>query len=123
MIEEMEDLQETYSRTGTFKLGDRKERCDRLNGMVHSGHETVTCDALANYNTEAEAMRKVRGFDIATDWQDVPALVIRTISIDKIRFHDVGKEIVLAEGKIRIWKDREKIRKRLSEAMLAVIQR
>ena len=98
MIEVMEDLQETYPGAGTFKLGDSKELNDRLNGLIRSGHKTAACDALANYNTEPEAMPKVGSCDVATDWQDVPALVIRTIRVYKIRLCDVNEETVLAEG-------------------------
>ena len=112
MIEEMEDLQETYLRVGNFKLGDSKELCDRLNGMVRLGHKTVTCHALVNYNTEPEAMPKVGRCHIAADWQDVPALVIHSICVDKIRFRDVGKEIALAEGEnsdLEGWREDQKV--------------
>lgn len=98
MTEEMEDLQDPYPGAGTFKLGDSEELCDRLNGFVQSDHKTAPCDALANYNTEPEAMPKVGRCDIATDWQDVPALAIRKTRVDKIRFCDVSEETALAEG-------------------------
>ena len=98
MTEEMEDLQDTYLEAGTFKLGDSEELCDRLNGLVRFGHKTASCDALENYNTEPEAMPKVGRCDIATDWQDVPALVIRTTRVDKICFCDVSDGTALAEG-------------------------
>ena len=98
MIEEMEDLQETYPGAGTFRLGDSRKLCDRLNGLVRSGHKTATCDAPANYNNEPNAMPKVGRCDITTDWQDVPTLVICTISVEKIRFCDVSLKIDLATG-------------------------
>jgi uncharacterized protein YhfF len=98
MIEEVEDLQETYCGAETFKLGDSKELWDRLGGLVRSGYKAATYDALANYNTEPEAMPKVGRCDITTEWQAVPALFIRTIRIDKTHFCDVSEEIALAEG-------------------------
>jgi uncharacterized protein YhfF len=112
MIEEMEDLQETHPRAGKFKLGDSKELCDRLNGMVRLGHKTVTCHALVNYNTEPEAMPKVDRCHIAAYWQVVPALVIGSICVDEIRFRDVGKEIALAEGEnldLEGWREDQKV--------------
>ena len=98
MMEEMENLQDTYLGAGTFKLGDSEELCDLLNGLVRFGHKTASCDALVNYNTEPQAMPKIGRCDIATDWQNVPALVIRTTRVDKTRFCDVSEDTDLAEG-------------------------
>ena len=98
MTEEMEDLQDIYPGAGTFKFGDSAALCERLNALVRSGEKTAICDVLANYTNEPEAMPKVGRCDIATDWQAVPTLVIRTTRVDKIRFCDVSEESALAEG-------------------------
>ena len=75
MTEDMEDLQDVYPGAGTFKFGDSATMCERLNALVRAGAKTASCDALANYQTEPEAMPKLGRCDIATDWEDVPALV------------------------------------------------
>jgi len=98
MTEEMEDLQGVYPGAGTFKFGDSAEMCNRLNALVRAGTKTASCDALANYQTEAEAMPKLGRCDIATDWDDVPALVIRTVRLEQIRLCDVGEAAALVEG-------------------------
>ena len=94
----MEDLQDLYPGAGTFKFGDSAAMCDRLNALVRSGQKTASCDALANYQTEPEAMPKLGRCDIATDWDDVPALVIRTVRLEQMRFCDVSQEVALSEG-------------------------
>ena len=94
----MEDLQDLYPGAGTFKFGDSAGMCDRLNALVRSGQKTASCDALANYQTEPEAMPKLGRCDIATDWDDVPALVIRTVRLAQMRFCDVSQEVALSEG-------------------------
>ena len=98
MTEEMEDLQDVYPGAGTFRFGDSAEMCNRLNALVRAGAKTASCDALANYQTEPEAMPKLGRCDIATDWDDVPALVTRTVRLEQIRFCDVGEAAALAGG-------------------------
>ena len=94
----MEDLQDLYPGAGTFKFGDSAGMCDRLNALVRSGQKTASCDALANYQTEPEAMPKLGRCDIATDWDGVPALVIRTVRLEQMRFCDVSQEVAISEG-------------------------
>ena len=96
MTEEMEDLLDVYPGAGTFKFGDSAEMCNRLKALVRAGAKTASCDALANYQTEPEAMPKLGRCDITTDWDDIPALVTRTIRLEQIRFCDVGEAAALA---------------------------
>ena len=98
MTEDMEDLQDVYPGAGTFKFGDSATMCERLNALVRVGAKTASCDALANYQTEPEAMPKLGRCDIATDWEDVPALVTRTVRLEEIRFCDVSEDTALAQG-------------------------
>ena len=98
MTEDMEDLQDVYPGAGTFKFGYSATMCERLNALVRAGAKTASCDALANYQTEPEAMPKLGRCDIATDWEDVPALVTRTVRLEEIRFCDVSEDTALAQG-------------------------
>ena len=43
-------------------------------------------------------MPKLGRCDIATDWEDVPALVTRTVRLEEIRFCDVSEDTALAQG-------------------------
>ncbi|MDG2405752.1 MAG: ASCH domain-containing protein [Paracoccaceae bacterium] len=111
MTDDMEDLKDIYPGVGTFKFGDSAGLCERVNTLVRSGEKTEKCDALANYTTEREAMLKDGRCDIATDWQEVPALVICTISVNKIRFCDIGEETDLPGGvnsNLDVWRENHK---------------
>ncbi len=98
MTEEMKDLPGVYPGAGTFNFGDTAEMCNRLNALVRAGAKTASCNALANYQTEPEAMPKLGRCDIVTDWDNVPVLLTRTVRLEQIRFCDVGEAAAPAEG-------------------------
>lgn len=98
MSDQYENLNETYPGAGTFKFGDCQELCDHLLSLVRSGKKTATCEALSVFESDMEAMPVVGRCDIATDWDGTPAAVIKTKSVEKIRFCDVTEDMALAEG-------------------------
>jgi uncharacterized protein YhfF len=98
MSDDMEDLQDTYPGAGTFKFGDSKALSDKLVALVRSGKKTATCGAFAEFEDDLDAMPMVGRCDIAANWDDSLALVIRTIKVEKIRFCDVTEDMALAEG-------------------------
>jgi len=98
MTDDMEDLQDTYPGAGTFKFGDGPELCAELIALVRQGKKRATCGALSEFEVEPEAMPVVGRCDIAANWDGTPALVIRTVKVEKIRFCDVTEEMALAEG-------------------------
>ncbi|MBT8467797.1 MAG: ASCH domain-containing protein [Deltaproteobacteria bacterium] len=98
MSDEYEDLNETYPGAGNFKFGDSAELSAELIGLVRSGKKRATCDALATFEAEPGSMPVVGRCDIAMNWDDTPALVIPTVSVEQIRFCDVTEKMALAEG-------------------------
>jgi uncharacterized protein YhfF len=96
--EDMEDLQETYPGAETFKFGDGPALCGKLIDLVRAGKKTASCGALAEFEDGSEAMPVVGRCDIAANWDGTPALVIRTVKVEQIRFCDVTEEMALAEG-------------------------
>lgn len=94
----MEDLQVTYPGAGTFKFGDSAKLSAELIALVRAGKKRATCGAWAEFADEPAAMPKVGRCDIAANWDGTPALVIRTVRLDKVRFCDVTEELALAEG-------------------------
>jgi len=94
----MEDLQVTYPGAGTFKFGDSAALSARLIALVRSGEKRATCGALSEFEAEPEAMPVVGRTDIAANWDGTPALVVKTVKVEKIRFCDVTEEMALAEG-------------------------
>ena len=98
MSDEYENLNDTYPGAGTFKFGDSAKLSKRLIALVRSGHKRATCDALATFEAEPGSMPVVGRCDIATNWDDTPAVVIRTVKVEQVRFCDVTEDMALAEG-------------------------
>ena len=98
MTDDMEDLQVTYPGAGTFKFGDSAKLSARLLDLVREGKKRATCGALAEFKDDPGAMPKVGRTDIAANWDGTPALVIKTVKVEEIRFCDVTEEMALAEG-------------------------
>ncbi|MBT8409471.1 MAG: ASCH domain-containing protein [Alphaproteobacteria bacterium] len=108
---EYEDLQDTYPGAGTFRFGDSKALSDELIALVRAGKKVATCGALRDFEDEPEAMPVVGRCDIATEWDGTPAVVIRTLKVDTLRFCDVTEEMALAEGEnetLEGWQDGHK---------------
>lgn len=95
---EIEDLQETYPGAGTFKFGDGPELSARLINLVRQGKKRATCGALRDFEDDPDAMPVVGRTDICAHWDGTPALVIKTLKVQQIRFCDVTEEMALAEG-------------------------
>ncbi len=111
MSDEYEDLQDTYPGAGTFKFGDTAKLSKRLIALVRSGHKRATCAALADFADAPEAMPREGRCDIATNWDDTPAVVVRTVKVEQIRYCDVTEEMALAEGEnldLEGWKEDHK---------------
>ena len=92
------DLNDDYPGAGTFKFGDNEALCQRLIKLVRTGKKTATCGAAREFDAEPDAMPVVGRCDIAANWDDTPALVIRTVEVSRKRFCDVDAEFALAEG-------------------------
>ena len=93
-----ENLQDTYPGAATFKFGDNAELCQRLIDLVRAGKKRATCGALQEFVDEPETMPVVGRCDIATNWDGTPELVIKTLSVQTVRYCDVTEEMALAEG-------------------------
>jgi len=98
MTDDMEDLQQTYPGAGTFRFGDSQALSDRLIGLVRAGKKRATCDALSEFEGDPGSMPVAGRCDIVANWDGTPALVVRTLRVDKVRFCDVTEEMALSEG-------------------------
>ncbi len=96
--EDMEDLQVTYPGAGTFKFGDSAKLSARLLERVRAGQKRAMSGALAEFDDDPDSMPKVGRCDIAANWDGTPALVIRTVKVEQVRFCDVTEELAQAEG-------------------------
>lgn len=96
--EDMEDLQVTYPGAGTFQFADSAKLNARLIERVRGGHKRAMSGALSEFDDDPASMPVVGRCDIAANWDGTPALVIRTKSVEQVRFCDVTEELAFAEG-------------------------
>lgn len=111
MSADMENLQDTYPGAGTFKFGDSADLSARLIELVRSGKKRATCGALADFADDPASMPVVGRTDIAANWDGTPALVIKTLKVEQIRFCDVTEDMALAEGEdenLKGWREGHK---------------
>jgi uncharacterized protein YhfF len=88
----------------TFAFGDSPEMADRLLGFVLSGAKTATCWAARDGELTHVGKRMV-----AKDGAGKPRAVIETVSLEKLRFNEVGWTFAHAEGEgdecLEDWRD------------------
>ncbi len=94
----LSDVKDKYPDCEIFLFGDSRELCELLTALVISGKKTATCEALHVYESGGEAMPTMGRIDIATDWDGIPVVAIRTTHIDIKAFVEVSEEFALAEG-------------------------
>lgn len=88
----------------TFSFGDSPEMADRLLDFVLSGAKTATCWAARDGELTHVGKRMV-----AKDGAGHPRAVIETVSLEKLRFNEVGWTFAHAEGEgdecLEDWRD------------------
>jgi uncharacterized protein YhfF len=94
----MENLQDKYPGAGTFRFGDNSKMCAALIEQVQAGKKTANCDAWSEYEGDVEALPVVGRCDIATYWNGTPAVVVKTVSVQTVRFNEVTRAMALATG-------------------------
>ncbi|WP_441351125.1 ASCH domain-containing protein [Sulfitobacter sp. SK012] len=105
--DDFEDLQDTYPGAGTFMFGDSAEVSQIMIASVRAGKKSATCCALSDFDDAPEAMPVVGRCDIAANWDGTPALVIRTVKVEQVRFCDVTWAMAMVESEddtIAEWK-------------------
>ena len=93
-----EFIDEKYPNNEKFKFGDNEKLCAELTDLVRKGKKTATCGALRDYEDGNEALPTVGRVDIVLNWDGIPALVIRTTSVEIKRFFEVTEGFALREG-------------------------
>lgn len=105
----MEDLQVTYPGAGTFTLAETKDRCEQLNALVASGKKTVTCLPWSEFDGAKDAMPQKGRTDIIANFDGSPAMVVRTLKVEKIKFGYVTQALASGEGEektLESWRKR-----------------
>lgn len=111
MTDNIEDLQETYPGAGTFKFGHDAESSRAMIDLVRHGKKRAICAALSDFKDEPEAMPVVGRTDIVAHWDGTPALVVKTIRVDEVRFCDVTENMAYADtggDNLLVWRKQTK---------------
>ena len=77
----------------SFAFGDSPEMADRLLGFVLAGTKTATCWSVRD-GQQTEVGKRM----VAKDGAGRPRAVLETVSLDQVRFDEVGWEFAHAEG-------------------------
>jgi uncharacterized protein YhfF len=95
---DLSEAKAKYPGSEVFRFGDSEELCDELTSLVISGIKVATCDALSVYESGKEKFPRVGRVDIALTWDGNPAVAIRTIGMNVVKFKEVDEIFALAEG-------------------------
>jgi uncharacterized protein YhfF len=88
----------------SFAFGDGPEMADRLLGFVLAGAKTATCWPVRDGQQTQVGKRMV-----VNDGAGRPRAVVETVSLEQLRFTEVGWTFALAEGEgdecLEDWRD------------------
>lgn len=83
----------------SFSFGDNPALADELLGLLLQGKKRATCSALRDYQkSNAEPLPQVGRHDIVLDGSGNRACIIKTTSLEFVRFENVSEDFALAEG-------------------------
>lgn len=82
----------------TWHFGDSRELAKTLADLVVSGKKTATSSLYWEYEAEGEALPRVGGYSVITDYDGEPRGVIQTTEVRILRFDEVEADFAAAEG-------------------------
>lgn len=83
-------------RIGEF--GDSAEQSASLISLIAAGTKRGTCSLLWSWDYDGEAIPKTGDIEIVLDWNQRPALVLRTTTVKIIPFDCVTEAFAASEG-------------------------
>ncbi|MFA1017585.1 ASCH domain-containing protein [Enterobacter sp. SAT-E-asb] len=93
----VDELKMKYPGAQAWQMGDSPELANELAGLIKKGIKTATCGSFTSYSQDVSAPR-MGSYNIILDGQNVPACVIRLVSMRLVRFCDVNEEFTRKEG-------------------------
>ncbi len=87
---ETEDLQETYPGAGTFQFGTNAETSKAAIDLVRAGKKRAICAPLREFEDDPASMPVEGRTDIVAHWDGTPALVVKTVRVQQVRYCDVN---------------------------------
>lgn len=93
----LEILKKKYPTAISWSFGDNPELADELAMLVIEGKKTATCSSLRGFFSDS-VIPVIGGFNIILNSKNEPVCVIRTRSLQLIRFNEVTEELAKREG-------------------------
>lgn len=90
-------LKKKYPTAISWSFGDNAQLADELAMLVVEGKKTATCSSLNGFFSDS-VIPVIGGFNIILNSQNEPVCVIRTRSLQLIRFDEVTEELAKREG-------------------------
>lgn len=95
---ELDRILARYPNAETYKSGDSAALNAQILDLMRRGRKTMTCEAWEVFGPDGEAMPKPGRIDIALDWEGRPALAVRTLKVERVRYCDVTDAYVAPQG-------------------------
>ncbi|MGD9293926.1 MAG: ASCH domain-containing protein [Roseobacter sp.] len=92
------EAQQRYPGAVPFRFGDNRSLNAEILALIRAGRKTVTCAALAAFDASGEPMPEPGRIDLALTRDGAPALAIRTVSVEIIRFGEVAEAHIPLQG-------------------------
>ena len=93
----LDQLKNKYPNAISWSFGDNAELADELAMLVVQGKKKATCSSLSGFFSDSE-IPVIGGFNIILNSKQEPVCVIRTRSLQLIRFSEVTQELASKEG-------------------------
>jgi len=85
-----EDLQDTYPGAGTFQFGHDAASSKAAIDLVRAGKKRAVCAPALDFEDDAASMPVEGRTDIVAHWDGTPALVVKTVRVQQVRYCDVN---------------------------------
>ena len=81
-----------------FCFGDSEALANELAALVLKGKKKATAGSVWALNAEKKAPPRAGDYSIVTSWAGEPQCIIKTQSVDLVKFDEVDAEFAAAEG-------------------------
>ena len=95
---ELDKVLARYPNAETYKSGDSAALNAQILELMRAGRKTMTCEAWDAFGPGGEAMPEPGRIDVALDWEGRPALAVRTLKVEPVRYCDVTDAYVAPQG-------------------------
>lgn len=86
------------TKYSAWSFGDTKEMGDELARLVKDGIKTATTSAYDLYLIHGDSLPQIGEYNIILDGSGLPVCITKTISVEKLPYHDISPDYAWLEG-------------------------